>query len=85
MRNPERTLFFQRIEAVFDGIPLTELSEDDLLACLSVAQYAADIALLEVEERGLVEFLDGAPVVPLILPEGVDPVETVLTRPRKPR
>jgi hypothetical protein len=85
MRNPERTLFFQRIEAVFDGIPLTELSEDDLLACLSVAQYAADMALLEIEERGLVEFLDDAPVIPLILPEGVDPVVTVLTRPRKSR
>ena len=85
MRNPERTLFFQRIEAVFDGISLTELSEDDLLACLSVAQYAADMALLEIEERGLVEFLDDAPVIPLILPEGVDPVVTVLTRPRKSR
>lgn len=84
MREPDRTMFFRRVEAVFDGIPLTELSEDDLLACLSVAQYAADIALLEVEGRGLIEFLEGAPIVPLILPEGVDPVETVLTRPRKP-
>ena len=39
MREPDRTMFFRRVEAVFDGIPLTELSEDDLLACLSVAQY----------------------------------------------
>jgi hypothetical protein len=85
MRKPDRDLFFQRVETVFDGVPLTELSEDDLISRLSVAQHASDMALLEVEKRGLVEFYDGVPAIPYVLPEGVDPIETVLTRPRKAR
>ena len=83
MQNPERTVFFQRVEAVFDGVPLKELSENNLILSLSVAQYAADMALLKVERRGLVEFYDGVPSIPYVLPEGVDLIETILTRPRK--
>ena len=81
--SPDRTVFFQRVEAIFDGVPLKELSEDDLILALSVAQYAADMALLEVERRGLVGTYQGLLSIPYVLPEGVDPIETILTRPRK--
>ena len=81
--SPDRTVFFQRVEAIFDGVPLKELSEDDLILALSVAQYAADMALLEVERRGLVGTYQGSLSIPYVLPEGVDQIETILTRPRK--
>ena len=81
--SPDRTVFFQRVEAIFDGVPLKELSEDDLILALSVAQYAADMALLEVERRGLVGTYQGLLSIPYVLPEGVDQIETILTRPRK--
>ena len=83
MRELDRTVFFQRLQAIFAGVPLAELSDDNLISALSVAQYATDMALLEIERRGLVEFYDGVPSIPYDLPEGVDMIETVLTRPRK--
>jgi hypothetical protein len=83
MRDPERSVFFPRVEAIFGGVPLSELSEDDLILSLSVAQYAADMALLEAERRGLIGTIDGAPCIPYALPEGVDFIETILTRKRR--
>ena len=46
---------------------------------LSAAMYAADLALVEAERRGMA---GGSPVpfVPYGLPEGVEFVETCLTR-----
>jgi hypothetical protein len=82
MNRPDRALFFERIEKVFDGVPLDELSEDDLLLALTVAQHAADMALLEAERRGLIGRFEGMHVIPYVLPEGVDQIETILTRGR---
>ena len=82
MSKLEREAFFLRIEAIFGGVPLSELSDDDLIRSLSIAQYAADMALLEIERRGLVEYHDGTPSIPYDLPDGVDYIDTVLTRRR---
>lgn len=83
MNCPDQAVFFERVEAIFDGVPLNELSEDDLLLSLSVAQYAADMALLEAERRGLIGTHQGMLSIPYVLPEGVDPIETILTRKRR--
>ena len=78
-RHCEWRLFFARVEAVFEGVPLEELSDDALEMALSAAMYVADLALVEAERRGMA---GGEPVcfVPYGLPEGVDYVETCLTR-----
>ena len=75
----DRKTFFARVEQVFAGVPLAELSDEDLILALSVAQYAVDMALVEAERR---EMAGGAgiPFVPYHLPEGVEPIETFLTR-----
>ena len=81
MSRTERLSFFTRVEAIFDSVPLNELSDEALVSSLSAASYAADLALLEVERRGLIEFYDGVPSIPYALPEGVDYIDTILTRP----
>jgi hypothetical protein len=42
----DRQAFFNRVEAVFAGVPLDELTDADLTLALSVAQYATDLALV---------------------------------------
>jgi hypothetical protein len=69
----DRKAFFERVEAVFAGVPLDGLSDDNLTLALSVAQYATDMALVEAERRGL--------VTENVLPEGVEFIATILTRP----
>jgi|SoiMethySBSTD1v2_1073268.scaffolds.fasta_scaffold1385943_1 hypothetical protein len=77
----DRKTFFERVERVFGSVPLSELSDDALIGALTVAQYASDMALVEAERRGLTGSAD-FPFVPFELPEGVDMIETVLTRPK---
>jgi hypothetical protein len=77
----ERKAFFERVEAVFGSVPLVELSDDDLTLTLTVAQYATDLALVEAERRGLITEHHGVPIIPFELPEGVEFLETLLTRP----
>jgi hypothetical protein len=62
-------------------VPLDELSDDHLTLALSVAQYATDLALVEAERRGLVTQDDAVPFIPFVLPEGVEFIPTILTRP----
>jgi hypothetical protein len=76
----DRRAFFERVEAVFGSVPLEELSDDDLTLALTVAQYATDMVLVEAERRGLITDHRGSPVIPFLLPKGVEFLETVLTR-----
>jgi hypothetical protein len=76
----ERKAFFERVEGIFSGVPLRELSDDELVLAMSTAQHAVDMALVEAERRGLVGTVGGIPVVPYELPEGVDVIKTILTR-----
>ena len=58
---------------------MAELSDDELILSLSVSIYAHDMALIEAERRGLAGG-KGTPFVPYHLPEGVEMLETFLTR-----
>ena len=49
--------------------PLKELALRELCELISVAQYVADLALKELEERGELQFADGVPCVPHLIPE----------------
>jgi hypothetical protein len=81
-KRPDKRAFFERVEAAFGGKPLAELSDDELILAVSASQYATDMALVEAERRGLAHERYGAPYIPFALPEGVDIIETILTRPR---
>lgn len=61
---------------------LSSASEDKIGWKLSIAQYAVDVLMNEAERRGskYVGWEDGAPFIHYALPDGVEPVETILTR-----
>ena len=73
-----REVFFNRVAAVHGRKPLGELSDDELVLALSIAQYATDVLVLEAEGRGMIDMLGGMPHVPFELPEGVERIPNVL-------
>lgn len=64
------------------GGNLKDLSLEQLQRLMTITQHVTDICLNEIERRGELTFMDGSPVLPH---HSEYIVETVLTRPRKPR
>lgn len=63
-------------DAIIGG-DVSELTDRDLEIRITIAQHMFDRLLNEIERRGLLEFHEGAPVVPYV----ADHIEeTILTR-----
>jgi hypothetical protein len=60
------------------GGDVAGISLDRLYHLITVAQYATDVLLNEIERRGGIYYLEGMPIVPYLADYSV---ETVLTRP----
>ena len=50
---------------------LSKQTYDKIVRLLSIATYIADLCILEIEERGLLEFNNGTPSLPDARPEGL--------------
>ena len=61
----------------FLGGEIGNLSSDEILRQMTIAQYAYDLCLNEIERRGELTFRQGFPVVPYCSEHFVD---TILTR-----
>jgi hypothetical protein len=69
----------QLIEAAYEitGGDVADLSLEKLYERMTVTQFVTDLCLNEVERRGELTWMEGAPVVPYTADYGVG---TVLTR-----
>ena len=74
--------FEQRVLAITGTeADIASASTEDIGWRLSLAQHAVDILMSEAERRGLVGIGEGGhPFVHYTLPDGIEPVETILTR-----
>jgi hypothetical protein len=76
---PEVKVLLDRIRDFLGDDP-SELSNQELLSASSLAQYAQDMCLVELEKRGLVQSYEGMPIVPYQDIPGLPYIETCLTR-----
>lgn len=76
-----RVQFHQLVETVTGTeAELLSASAEEIVLRLSAAQYAADVLTNLAEQRGLIAEFMGMPVIPYEPPDGVPPLETILTR-----
>ena len=72
--------FLNRLTVILDSQDVGAMSDDRLTDLMGLTQYATDLLLKEAEARGLLGDDDGKILVPCILPDGVEMIETILTR-----
>lgn len=72
--------FLNRLTVILDNRNVGAMSDDLLIELMGLTQYATDLLLNEAEARGLLGDDEGRILVPCILPDGVEMIETILTR-----
>lgn len=63
---------------VMFGLDIETLTNDELIRAYTLFQFQADQVLSVMGERGLITLENGAPVVPYVLPDGVQDPPTLL-------
>lgn len=77
----DATVFLAKVRQALGGRDVEDLPDDDVIALMSVSQYVTDLLLVAAEDRDLIRFHEGVLGIPFELPEGIEPIETILTRP----
>ena len=72
--------FLNWLTVILDSQDVGAMSDDRLTELMGLTQYATDLLVNEAEARGLLGDDEWKILVPCILPDGVEMIETILTR-----
>ena len=67
------------MKEIINADDLGDRSYEEIVRIMTVCQYITDLAIKEIEDRDMLTFYEGAPIIPDARPESMY-VENILTR-----